>query len=117
MTRTLRSYSCALLSFHWSTYAETHASRCVANLQSLLPVAKFGVDTAQNEPVFNWIQGLGDIDQEEMERVFNMGLGLAMVISPFYAESIRSQLSEQDIESWVIGEIIDGTRGVSWKPE
>ena len=90
------------------------------NLERILPAAAHAVihrDSWTIPPVFNWIQGLGDIDQEEMEHVFNMGLGLAMVISPFYAESIRSQLSEQDIESWTIGEIIGGPRGVSWKPE
>ncbi len=90
------------------------------NLERILPATAHAVvdrDSWTIPPVFDWIQGLGDIDPEEMERVFNMGLGLAMVISPFYAESIRSQLSEQDIESWIIGEIIDGPRGVSWKPE
>ena len=90
------------------------------NLERILPATAHAVvdrDSWAIPPVFDWIQGLGDIDQEEMERVFNMGLGLVMVISPFYAESIRSQLSEQEIESWIIGEIIDGPRGVSWKPE
>ena len=90
------------------------------NLERILPATAHAVvdrDSWTIPPVFGWIQGLGDIDQEEMERVFNMGLGLVMVISPFYAESIRSQLSEQEIESWIIGEIIDGPRGVSWKPE
>lgn len=90
------------------------------NLERILPPTAHAVidrDSWTIPPVFNWLQRLGDIEQEEMERVFNMGLGLAMVISPFYAESIRSQLSDQNIESWIIGEIIDGPCGVSWKPE
>jgi phosphoribosylformylglycinamidine cyclo-ligase len=43
-------------------------------------------------PVFGWLQRLGEIDSEEMDRVFNMGLGLVLVVSPYYAESIRHQL-------------------------
>ena len=29
-----------------------------------------------------------------MYRVFNMGIGLALVVSPYYAESIQQQLAE-----------------------
>ncbi len=61
------------------------------------------------------IQRTGNVDTSEMRRVFNMGIGLVMVVSPFYAESIRHQLRDQKIDSWLIGEIIDQPQGVSWK--
>ena len=32
--------------------------------------------------VFGWLQQLGDVSAAEMERVFNMGLGLVLVVSP-----------------------------------
>jgi phosphoribosylformylglycinamidine cyclo-ligase len=66
-------------------------------------------------PVFRWIQRLGEIDSAEMERVFNMGIGMALVVSPYYAESIRSQLASSGIESWVIGHAQPGPRGVAWQ--
>ena len=44
-------------------------------------------------PVFTWLQRLGEVDQAEMDQVFNMGLGLVLVVAPFYAESIRHQLT------------------------
>lgn len=31
-------------------------------------------------PVFNWLQELGEVDPAEMHRVFNMGIGLVLVI-------------------------------------
>jgi phosphoribosylformylglycinamidine cyclo-ligase len=37
--------------------------------------------------VFSWLARLGDVEPAEMERVFNMGLGMILVVSPFYAES------------------------------
>ena len=33
-------------------------------------------------PVFTWIQRLGEIEQAEMEQVFNMGVGLVLVVAP-----------------------------------
>jgi len=65
-------------------------------------------------PIFTWIQRLGEIDQGEMDRVFNMGIGLVLVASSFYAESIRHQLARCRIETWPIGRVQEGPRGVVW---
>ncbi len=40
-------------------------------------------------PVFPWLQQLGEIPDDEMNRVFNMGLGLVMIVSPYYTKSIQ----------------------------
>ena len=58
-------------------------------------------------PVFRWLQRLGGIDDDEMARVFNMGLGLVLVVSPFYAESIQRTLEEAGLPSWRIGRIVE----------
>lgn len=63
-------------------------------------------------PVFGWVQRLGNIDQEEMERVFNMGIGLVLLVSPYYAESIRHQLAQAGVCSWLIGQAAAGPRQV-----
>jgi len=65
-------------------------------------------------PVFSWLQRLGEIEQAEMERVFNMGIGMVLVVSPYYAESIRHQLARLGVESWLIGRVQEGPRGVVW---
>jgi phosphoribosylformylglycinamidine cyclo-ligase len=65
-------------------------------------------------PVFTWLQRLGEVDQAEMDQVFNMGLGLVLVVSPFYVESIRHQLADDGIETWTIGRVQEGPRGVVW---
>jgi phosphoribosylformylglycinamidine cyclo-ligase len=65
-------------------------------------------------PIFTWLQGLGDIDADEMDQVFNMGLGLVLVVSPFYAESIQHQLADCGLESWLIGKAAEGEKGVVW---
>ncbi|MCR4412707.1 MAG: phosphoribosylformylglycinamidine cyclo-ligase [Thermoguttaceae bacterium] len=65
-------------------------------------------------PVFAWIQRLGDIEQAEMDRVFNLGVGMVLVVSPHYAASIRRQLADGGLESWPIGRAEAGPRGVVW---
>jgi phosphoribosylformylglycinamidine cyclo-ligase len=65
-------------------------------------------------PVFTWLQQLGDVDAEEMARVFNMGIGLTLVVSPFYAESIQAQLAACGLASWPIGRAVAGEPTVRW---
>ncbi|MCE5267013.1 MAG: phosphoribosylformylglycinamidine cyclo-ligase [Planctomycetaceae bacterium] len=65
-------------------------------------------------PVFTWLQRLGDVDQTEMDQVFNMGVGLVLVVSPFYAESIRAQFTRAGLNNWLIGRVRKGKRSVVW---
>ncbi len=65
-------------------------------------------------PVFGWLQRLGEVEQAEMDQVFNMGLGLVLLVSPYYAESIRHQLLDEGLENWVIGRVQKGPHGVVW---
>lgn len=71
-------------------------------------------DSWQVPAVFTWLQRLGEVDADEMDRVFNMGIGLVLVVSPHYAESIRHQLSDCGLPSWTIGRANAGERGVVW---
>ena len=48
-------------------------------------------------PVFPWLQNLGPVEEKEMFRVFNMGIGFVVIISPYYAESIQRQLNEERV--------------------
>jgi phosphoribosylformylglycinamidine cyclo-ligase len=65
-------------------------------------------------PVFTWLQRLGQVNSEEMDQVFNMGVGLVLIVSPHYADSIRHQLADGRLESWPIGRAVAGERGVVW---
>jgi len=65
-------------------------------------------------PVFPWLQRLGNIDQAEMDRVFNNGIGFVMIVSPYYADSIRTQLQEEHFPTFVIGEVHEGEPGVEF---
>ena len=59
--------------------------------------------------VFGWLQQLGDVSAAEMERVFNMGLGLVLVVSPYFSESIMRMLSDAGHPNWQIGHVAAGS--------
>jgi phosphoribosylformylglycinamidine cyclo-ligase len=58
--------------------------------------------------VFPWVQRLGQIDADEMERVFNMGIGLVLVVSAFYADNIQRLLEQDGLRVYRIGRVQPG---------
>ena len=66
-------------------------------------------------PVFTWLQGLGGIEDAEMERVFNLGIGLVLVISPYYETTISSMLNDAGLAHWKLGQIVTGPKSVVWR--
>jgi phosphoribosylformylglycinamidine cyclo-ligase len=65
-------------------------------------------------PVFPWLQRLGEVEQAEMDVVFNLGIGFVMIVSRFYAESIQRRLEECRVRAFEIGTVIEGEPGVEW---
>ena len=65
-------------------------------------------------PVFNWLQRLGNIEQAEMDRVFNMGIGFVVICSSYFAESIQRQLEQHRIKTYAIGAVRTGEAGVEY---
>ena len=63
---------------------------------------------------FRWLQRLGAVEEAEMVRVFNMGIGFVMIVSRYYADSIQRQLSDERVPTYVIGEVREGEPGVEF---
>ena len=47
-----------------------------------------------------------------MFSVFNMGIGMVVVVAPFFAEAVVRRLRRERVDACVIGEIKRGRRGV-----
>jgi len=87
------------------------------NIERILPEGvriEIERDSWTVPPVFPWLQRLGEVEADEMDRVFNMGLGMVLIVSGYYADSICSQLKASGLESWQIGQAKEGRRGVVW---
>jgi phosphoribosylformylglycinamidine cyclo-ligase len=60
---------------------------------------------------------LGSVDRAEMDRVFNMGIGLILVVADSFAGSIVRHLKRRArIPAWIIGEVVEGEKTVLWEP-
>ncbi len=77
------------------------------NIPRMLPegvAAHIRKDSWDILPIFKLIQKAGDIKEEEMYQVFNMGIGITAVCSPQQAATIMNILPQAK----VIGEIVEG---------
>ena len=58
--------------------------------------------------VFPWLKKLGAVTPAEMYRVFNMGVGMAMIVSKSSAKRIQAIADDHQIPNWLIGEVSSG---------
>ena len=66
-------------------------------------------------PVFAWLQRGGGVADDEMFRVFNMGIGLVAVVGRENADPVLSQLAEAgEGGASLIGEVVAGERVVTY---
>jgi len=85
------------------------------NVPRILPAGRRVVlfkDRWEVPKVFRWLQRLGSVDEAEMFRVFNMGIGFVFIVSPYFTDSIVRQLGEEGYPASVIGEVRAGEPGV-----
>jgi phosphoribosylformylglycinamidine cyclo-ligase len=61
-------------------------------------------------PIFTKIETDGNVDRDEMIRVFNMGIGLALVVSRDAAEQFESQARQAGVEVFRAGRLDTGTQ-------
>ncbi len=60
-------------------------------------------------PVFKFIQEHGRVEEAEMRRVFNMGIGYTLIVRPAFAESIAERLTKLGERVHVIGAVVKGS--------
>ena len=89
-------------------FAHITGGGLTANLARVLPDGlEARIDTAswQPEPIFGLIAERGRVSPEEMERTFNMGVGMVAVTPADAADGALARLRERGVPAWVAGEI------------
>ena len=66
-------------------------------------------------PIFTFLQNQGPIQEEEMFRVFNMGIGYILVVAPTFTRSIMAHLRKLGETPYFLGKIKRGTGQVILK--
>ena len=64
-------------------------------------------------PIFQLLQKDGNVPFEEMHHVFNMGIGLVLVVSPDKADVIKTVLESSGEKVYQIGKITEGQKKVT----
>lgn len=59
-------------------------------------------------PLFQLLQDAGQVDESEMFRVFNMGIGMIAAVSPADVDKVCAVAAEDGISTWTIGEVVSG---------
>jgi len=68
-------------------------------------------------PVFNYLQAAGQVDEFEMQRTFNNGVGMVAVVPEQSADDAMDRLRAMGETAWLIGEIVkreQSAQRVSW---
>jgi phosphoribosylformylglycinamidine cyclo-ligase len=66
-------------------------------------------------PVFSFLQDQGNIPEKEMYKVFNMGIGMAIIIPPDNFKILKDSAREKDEDIIKLGEVTPGTGKVRIK--
>jgi phosphoribosylformylglycinamidine cyclo-ligase len=94
------------------TYAHITGGGLTANLARVLPPgvrADLDRGTWTPAPVFALIAQRGRVDREEMEKTFNMGVGMMAVVSPEDVDRALAVLTARHVPAWVLGEVNKAT--------
>jgi phosphoribosylformylglycinamidine cyclo-ligase len=62
--------------------------------------------------IFELIQKRGNIDDHEMYRTLNMGIGMVVVVSKQYVDKAQMILKQHGVPSYVIGKVVKGKKEV-----
>jgi phosphoribosylformylglycinamidine cyclo-ligase len=63
-------------------------------------------------PIFKLVQKVGDVADDEMYRVFNMGIGMVVIVHKYYADSALHILKRAKQPASAIGQIKTGAKKV-----
>jgi phosphoribosylformylglycinamidine cyclo-ligase len=66
-------------------------------------------------PIFRFLQKLGPVDEDEMFRVFNMGIGYVLIVAPDFADAVKEKLEKSGQTVYDIGVIAEGKKTVVLK--
>jgi len=86
------------------------------NLKRVLPPgcsARIKKGSWPTPPIFGLVQKVAAVDEEEMYRVFNMGIGMVLVVAPYYGDAVCRRLEGAGETPYVIGRVVRGNRKVT----
>ena len=90
------------------TFAHITGGGLARNLERVLPPGLEAVierSTWTPSPVFGLIAARGRVDRAEMEKTFNMGVGMVAVLPASDVDRALAVLTARHVPSWVLGSV------------
>jgi phosphoribosylformylglycinamidine cyclo-ligase len=87
------------------------------NLPRVLPksvAAQIELGSWPALPIFEHLQQLGNVPQDEMLRTFNMGIGMLLVVPSEKFKKVQTLLDRSGEKSFTVGRIVKGDRKVTY---
>jgi phosphoribosylformylglycinamidine cyclo-ligase len=90
------------------TFAHITGGGLARNLSRVLPkglVAVCDRGSWTPAPMFNMIASQGRVERAEMEKTFNMGVGMVAILDPEDADRALAMLTARHLRGWLLGEV------------
>lgn len=100
-----------------SAMAHVTGGGITENLPRVLPrgvAAVIEMGSWQIPPIFEHLQQLGNVPQEEMFRTFNMGLGMLLIVPSKKFKKAQTVLERAGEKAFTVGRIVKGDRKVMY---
>lgn len=91
-----------------STFCHVTGGGLAGNLERVIPEglsAEVNRNTWTPSAIFKTISAIGKVELAEMEKTFNMGVGMIAVVSPEDRERALAMLTARHIEAWELGTV------------
>ena len=89
----------------------------IDNIPRMLPKgcsARIHKNSWKMNPVFKLLSSLGNIDEMEMYKAFNCGIGMVLAAEESRAQDIAREIEKNKDEGFIIGEVIKGNKDVKF---
>jgi phosphoribosylformylglycinamidine cyclo-ligase len=93
---------------HAHAFSHVTGGGLSANLARVLPAGLEAVIDRSSwtpDPVFDLIAARGGVAPDEMERTFNLGVGMVAVVAAGAVDAAVSLLAARGVDAWVLGEL------------
>ncbi|HJD79764.1 phosphoribosylformylglycinamidine cyclo-ligase [Corynebacterium pollutisoli] len=99
---------------HVRTFCHVTGGGLAGNMERIIPeglVAEMNRATWTPGQIFRTIADLGKVPREEMEKTFNMGVGMVAIVSPEDRDRALAMLTARHIDAWELGTVRAATVG------
>jgi phosphoribosylformylglycinamidine cyclo-ligase len=106
--------ACLDLARSTRTHAMSHITGggLAANLERVMPeelVATLDRGTWTPQPVFDVVRRVGSVDQADLEKTLNCGVGMVALVAPDDVDSAITLLDGYGVRAWAAGEVSAAT--------